>query len=49
MPIEKRTDSADLSSLQRHLAEALENAESETTKYHLREAYQKVVFLEVEE
>ncbi|WP_229121279.1 hypothetical protein [Halapricum desulfuricans] len=49
MPIEKRTDDADLSSLQSHLTEALEHAEDETTRYHIREAYQKVVFMEVEE
>ncbi|WP_167880017.1 hypothetical protein [Halorhabdus rudnickae] len=28
-----------------HLSTALETAEDENTKYHLREAYQKIIFL----
>jgi len=28
-----------------HLSTALETAENENTKYHLREAYQKLIFL----
>ncbi|WP_169051895.1 hypothetical protein [Halorhabdus amylolytica] len=28
-----------------HLSTALETAEDENTKYHLREAYQKLIFL----
>ncbi|QSG10159.1 hypothetical protein HSR122_2785 [Halapricum desulfuricans] len=46
MSIKKRTNDADLSSLQSHLAKALENAEDDTAKYHIREAYQKIIFLE---
>jgi len=49
MPDKKRSESDALSSLQAHLSAALENAEDETTRYHLREAYQKVVFMETEE
>jgi hypothetical protein len=38
----------DVSALEEHLSEALECADRESTKYHLREAYQKVVILEEE-
>ena len=42
------TEPVNVSSLQDHLSKALDCAESESTKYHLREAYQKVVILEEE-
>jgi len=45
MSLNEPTERVDLSSLQDHLAEALEQADDEPTKYHLREAYQKVVIL----
>ncbi|WP_340100272.1 hypothetical protein [Salinibaculum salinum] len=40
------TEPVDVSSLQDHLSKALDCAESKPAKYHLREAYQKVVILE---
>lgn len=43
------TEPVDVSSLQDHLSEALDSAESESAKYHLREACQKVVILEEED
>ena len=49
MPVPDRDDRVDLRSLCRHLSEALDRAENEPTKYHLREAYQKVVIMDDEE
>lgn len=48
MPVHERKGGVDLAALQEHLSEALDNAESDHTKYHLREASQKVVILEEE-
>lgn len=47
MPADQH-DPVDLSALETHLSEALDYAEKDPTKYHLREAYQKVVILEEE-
>ena len=48
MSVHETEDAVDLSSLQAHLAIALDNVENEDANYHLREAYQKVVFLKEE-
>lgn len=45
MALKDSRGEVDLTGLQAHLSEALDRAESDSTKYHLREAYQKVVFL----
>lgn len=43
-----RTERVDMPSLRDHLSEALDSADDEDAKYHVREAYQKVVILEDE-
>jgi hypothetical protein len=43
------TEPINVSSLQDHLSKALDYAENEPAKYHLREAYQKVVILDEED
>ena len=48
MPVQDSRDGVDLDALRGHLSEALDNAENDHTRYHLREAYQKVVILEGE-
>jgi len=45
MSLKEPTERVDLSALEHHLSEALENAENESTNYHLREIYQKIVIL----
>lgn len=49
MATDYSTESVDVSSLEDHLTKALDNADCESTRYHLREAYQKVIILEDEE
>jgi len=46
MSLNEPTERVDLAALEQHLSEAIESAEDESTKYHVREAYQKVVFFE---
>ena len=48
MSIETTRDDVDIESLHDHLAQALDAAEREPTKYHIREACQKVVILDEE-
>jgi cytidylate kinase len=48
MSIEMTRDNVDIESLHDHLTEALDAAESESAKYHIREACQKLVILEKE-
>lgn len=43
------TNPVDVSSLQDHLSKALDCVESESARFHLREACQKVVILEEED
>lgn len=45
MSIETTSDGVDIQSLHEHLTKALDAAEQEPTKYHIREACQKVVIL----
>ncbi|MFW6018533.1 MAG: hypothetical protein ACOCPX_06895 [Halapricum sp.] len=49
MSLKDRNERVDLTALQTHLAEALDRAESDSTKFHLREAYQKTIILEEEQ
>lgn len=49
MSLEHKTEGVDLLGLEDHLSEALDEADDEQTKYHLREAYQKVIILESEQ
>lgn len=49
MSLKQSAERVDLASLQDHIAEALEQTDDEPAKYHLREAYQKVVILTDEE
>lgn len=49
MSIETTSKEVDIESLQHHLTQALDAAEREQTKYHIREACQKVVILNEEE
>jgi len=46
MSLNEPTERVDLAALEQHLSEAIESAEDESTKYHVREAYQKIVFFE---
>lgn len=46
MSLQQPAESVDISSFETHLSKALDHAESDSTKYHLREAYQKIVILE---
>jgi hypothetical protein len=46
MSIKRNSERLDVSSLQNHLSDALDAAETEPAKYHLREAYQKVIILD---
>lgn len=48
MPLKEPTERVDLSSLQAHLEQALKRTDDEPAKYHLREAYQKIVILDDE-
>jgi hypothetical protein len=48
MSVEAIPDEVDIESLQHHLNQALEEAEHESTKYHIREACQKAVILNEE-
>ncbi|MFC7131937.1 MULTISPECIES: hypothetical protein [Salinibaculum] len=46
MSIQERDGRVDVQSLEHHLSKALDCAENESAKYHLREAYQKAMILE---
>jgi hypothetical protein len=48
MALQDSREAVDLEALQEHLSEAMDSAEDERTKYHLREVYQKAVILEEE-
>lgn len=43
MTIDKHGDERGVTSFQDHLSAALETADDETAKYHIREAYQKMI------
>ena len=45
MSTQRPDDRVDVPALQEHLSEALDSAEDESAKYHLREAYQKTIIL----
>ena len=46
MSLQPPRETVDLDSLHDHLSKALDRAEDESAKYHIREACQKVVILE---
>jgi len=48
MSLQEPTERVNLSSLQEHLTEALEQTDNEPARYHLREAYQKIIIIDEE-
>jgi len=45
MGVDTRQDDGERTTVNEHLSTALETAENEHTKYHVREAYQKLLVL----
>lgn len=41
-----QTERVDMPTLREHLSEALDSTDDKDAKYHVREAYQKVIILE---